>query len=102
VQLIVPRTNEYSVRKEQASKALKDFAGDVFHLAITSEQQARIVTNKTMSKLKITLPNQSVEHTITPCNGFVDTSEIAVMFKTILEQIHTIRLDIEEIKTHIN
>lgn len=42
--LTVPRTNG-------VVKALKTFTGDIFHLALTSEQQAKIVTNEAAAEI---------------------------------------------------
>lgn len=42
--ITVPRAN-------QPPKALKDFTGEVFHLALTSEQQAKIVTNEAAAEI---------------------------------------------------
>ena len=40
-----------SVRKESTPKALKSFTGEVLHLAMTSEQQAKIVTNEAAAEI---------------------------------------------------
>lgn len=105
------------VRKESTPRALKDFSGDIFHLSMTSEQQAKIITTEAAAAMifyyayESTSANETAKFTakkfatlglhnwIKQVTGFAEDSDIRSLTTTVNSLVTSVDSLTQEVKS---